>query len=125
MKYLTLIMMSMTVLLFAACSSGSEEPTATPEVEETKPALATAVPTDSPESNDEGYPAARPLPEPDNAYPGGEMPTVEPYDPYPDQDAETRCHQLGSGGPFRTRGPTDQRADQPAHHRGVRLRSNT
>jgi len=91
MKYLTIIVMSLTVLLFAACSSGGGEPTTEPEPEatETKPALETAVPTEAPAATDEAYPTNPPTPEPVDSYPGGENPTVEPYDPYPDQEAET------------------------------------
>ncbi|MBE2220518.1 MAG: hypothetical protein IAF02_03205 [Anaerolineae bacterium] len=81
MKYLTVFVISLTVLLLAACSSGSGEPTVTPEATETKPALATAVATD------ESYPA-NPTPEPIDPYPDG-MPTIEPYNPYPDQEADT------------------------------------
>jgi hypothetical protein len=81
MKYLTIFVMSLIVMLFAACSSGGNEPTVEPEATETKPALATAVATD------ESYPA-NPTPEPIDPYPG-EVPTTEPYNPYPDQEAET------------------------------------
>jgi len=81
MKYLTVFVMSMTVLLFAACSTGGNEPTVEPEATETKPAMATAVATD------ESYPS-NPTPEPIDPYPDG-VPTIEPYNPYPDQEAET------------------------------------
>lgn len=85
MKYLSVLVMSMTVLLFAACSSGGDEPTVTPEAIETKPAMETAVP---PTPTDESYPATLPTAEPvDESYPGA-APTSEPYDPYPDQEAE-------------------------------------
>ena len=89
MKYLTVLVMSVTVLLFAACSSGGGEPTVAPEATETKPAMETAVPTNAPAPTDESYPATLPTAEPvDESYPGA-APTSEPYDPYPDQEAET------------------------------------
>lgn len=96
MKYLTIIVMSLTVLLFAACSSGGGEPTTEPEPEatETKPAMETAVPTEAPDPTDEPYPAEEPTTEPvDESYPGA-APTSEPYDPYPDQEAETTSEEI-------------------------------
>ncbi len=84
MKYLTMIVMSVTILLFAACSSGGGKPTVEPE-----PALETAVPTEAPDPTDESYPVGPLTLEPVDPYPGGEAPTVVPYDPYPDQEAET------------------------------------
>jgi hypothetical protein len=74
MKYLTIFVMSMTVLLFAACSSGGGEPTGAPEATETKSALATAVSTTAPEATDEAYPA--------------NSPSALPVEPYPHQQSE-------------------------------------
>lgn len=88
MKYLTIFVMSMTVLLFVACSSGGGEPTVAPEATETKSALETAVPAQTPAATDESYPANAPTPEPPDSYPGAALP-VATYDPYPDQNAET------------------------------------
>ena len=88
MKYLTIFVLSMTVLLFAACSSGGGEPTVAPEATETKSALETAVPAETPAPTDESYPANAPTPEPVDSYPGAALP-IATYDPYPDQNAET------------------------------------
>lgn len=94
MKYLTIIVMSLTVLLFTACSSGGGEPTTEPEATETKPALETAVPTEAPDPTDEPYPAEEPTTEPiDGSYPGA-APTSKPYDPYPGQEVETAAEEI-------------------------------
>lgn len=87
MKYLTIFVTSLTVLLLAACSSGGDEPTVEPEATEATPALETAVATEAAAPTDESYPA-NPTPEPIDPYPG-EAPTTEPYNPYPDQEAGT------------------------------------
>lgn len=97
MKYLTIFVMSMTVLLFVACSSGGGEPTAVPEATEIPPALATAVSTEAPAATEESYPANEPTltPAPVDSYPAA-APTAAPYDPYPDQDDETTS-ETGAG----------------------------
>ena len=87
MKYLTLFVISMTALLFVACSTGGGEATVIPEATETIPVLKTAVPTEAPAATDEAYPVADPTQEPVDAYPG-EAPTVAPSDPYPGQEPE-------------------------------------
>ena len=75
MKYLTIFVLGMTVLLFTACSSVGSEATVAPTATEIKPALATAVPTTAPDPTDESYPANDPSP--------------LPVEPYPDQAARS------------------------------------
>lgn len=75
MKYLTIFVMSMTVLLFTACSSTEGDPTVAPEATETKSALATAVSTPASEPTDESYPA--------------DAPSALPVEPYPGQASES------------------------------------
>jgi hypothetical protein len=91
MKYLTTFVLSITVLLFASCSStDNAESTATSEPDpiETQPALETAVPTDTPEPTEESYPVEEPTTAPIEAYPEGATTeaAANTPDPYPDQN---------------------------------------